>query len=84
MLAKPFVIAAALAATLVLSGAPNAYAETVQWNGAGWYGMDGNLYWEELVNGPFVNEATCKANLPADNDDSVYFCEYLSERPNRD
>jgi hypothetical protein len=37
-----------------------------------------------LVNGPFVDEATCKANLPADDDDSIYSCEYLSERPDSD
>jgi opacity protein-like surface antigen len=84
MLAKPFLIAAALAAALALSGAPSAYAAAVQWNGAGWYGIDGNLYWEVLVNGPFVDEATCKANLPADDADSTYFCEYLSERSDRD
>ena len=84
MLARPFMITAALATTLVLSGASSAYAEAVQWSGAGWYGIDGNLYWEVLVNGPFVDEATCKANLPADDDDSIYSCEYLSERPDSD
>lgn len=86
MSARPFVIAAAWSATLLLSGASRAYAEDVHWNGAGWYGIDGNLYWEMFVNGPFVDEASCKANLPADvdGDGSVYFCEYWDERPDWD
>jgi hypothetical protein len=84
MSSKPFVIAAAWSATLFLSGASIAYAQDVHWSGPGWYGIRGNLYWEAFVNGPFVDEASCKANLPADDDDSVYLCEYWSERPDWD
>jgi hypothetical protein len=84
MSAKPFVIAAAWSVTLFLCGALSASAEGMHWNGAGWYGIDGNLLWEVIVNGPFVDEASCKANLPADNADSVYVCEYWSERPDWD
>lgn len=84
MLAKPFVVAAALAAMLFLSGASSAYAEAVQWNGAGWYVTADNFGEVWFVNGPFADEASCKANVPPDDDDAIYGCAYLSERPDLD
>jgi hypothetical protein len=84
MLAKPFPIAAALAATLFLSGTSSAHAEGLQWNGAGWYVTADNFGGVWLLNGPFADEASCRANVPADDDDAIYGCAYLRERPDLD
>ncbi len=74
-LAAGFVLAAALASV-------PAEAD-VAWTGPGWYveasatGLD-----TELVSGPYADEATCKANQPADDDNYMYDCEYETSDPN--
>ena len=85
MSTKAFVVAAALSAALFLSGAWRASAaEDVHWNGAGWYGIADVIEWGWIVSGPFADEDSCKATLPADDDETKYYCEYLSERPDWD
>ena len=84
MLDKPLVIASALVAALFLSGASSAHAEAVQWNGMGWYVTADNPGGVWLVKGPFADEGNCKASVPADDDDAIYGCVYLSERPDLD
>jgi hypothetical protein len=64
-------------------GASNAFAAS-RWNGAGWYQVSDDPDRIQIIAGPFSDEGTCKATLPADNADFEYYCNYLEARPSWD
>jgi hypothetical protein len=71
------ILSALIFAALVAPAA----AATVNWTSPGWYqiedvDIDGWIY-----AGPFSTEADCKSSLPADDDEAMYYCEYLATKP---
>lgn len=68
-------------AVIVALVAAPAVAAVVNWSSPGWYqiedvDIDGWIY-----AGPFSTEADCKSTLPANDDEAIYYCEYLATKP---
>jgi hypothetical protein len=74
-------IAASLLAALALAG--TAHAVPV-WTAPGWYQVADTIVGPFVWKGPFASEPDCRATLPPDEEDAVYTCEYLNERPSWD
>ncbi len=84
MSTKSYIVAATLTAALSLFVGTSVSAEVVHWNGAGWYGVADVVDWGWIINGPFADEQSCNAQLPANDDETEYYCEYLGEKPGWD
>ena len=56
----------------------------VHWNGAGWYGVADEGDWGWIVSGPFQDQASCDAGLPADTAELEHYCQYLATKPGWD
>lgn len=82
---KPFAVAAFLITALFLITDSAVSAKDNHWNGVGWYlivdVVDLGLV---VLGGPVPDEASCKAKLPPSDDETKYYCEYLTERPDWD
>jgi hypothetical protein len=75
--------AAAIAIAVLLAATASA-KEDLHWSGAGWYGVGDDMFGQWIMTAPLPDEASCKAGQPADNEDAVYACEYLTEKPGWD
>ena len=76
------VVAVLLLVTLLSVAA----AAAGHWNGAGWYviwdaGMDGGI---EKNGGPYSTKEACEANLPPNDEDYIFYCEYHATQPEWD
>lgn len=60
-----------------------AVAEPV-WTAPGWYQTADTIVGPFVWKGPFASESECRETLPPDEEDAVYTCEYLNERPSWD
>ena len=68
-------------ASLALSVA--AVAEP-KWTSPAWYQVADTVYGWVLLAGPFADQQSCQATLPANDDEADYMCQYLNERPSYD
>ncbi|MBP6014174.1 MAG: hypothetical protein KBA31_18240 [Alphaproteobacteria bacterium] len=84
MAPKQSAVAAFLTAALFLVAATAASAEDKHWNGVGWYLIVDVVDLGLIVLGGPVDEASCKAKLPPSDNETKYYCEYLTERPDWD
>lgn len=64
-------------------GASPAWAAP-KWNGAGWYQISDDPDRIKILAGPFGDQDTCNATLPANDQDAEYYCSYLEARPSWD
>ena len=78
---KSTLIATSVSASVIAATCAAASAAEVHWNGAGWYGIEDVVDWGWIISGPYADQASCEAPLPADDDESEFYCEYLSEKP---
>ena len=54
------------------------------WTTPAWYVVADTIVGPFVWSGPYVDEAACRTQLPANDEDADYFCEYLTERPSWD
>jgi hypothetical protein len=54
------------------------------WKGAAWYVVADTIEGPFVWKGPYASKEACETELPANEDDADYDCEYLSERPSWD
>lgn len=72
-----------LAAGLLLLVMGVARAEP-HWKGAGWYVVADTIVGPFVWTGPYGSKEECEPNRPEDEEDAMYFCEYLNEQPSWD
>ena len=78
---KSTLIAALFFAAAIAATRTAASAEAVHWNGAGWYGIEDVVEWGWIISRPYADKASCEAPLPAADDESEFYCEYLAAKP---
>lgn len=54
------------------------------WSEPGWYQVADTIVGPLVWKGPFSDEASCVADLPPNEEDADYSCEFLKERPEWD
>jgi len=69
------------AASIALAAA--AVAEP-KWTSPGWYQVADTIVGPFVWAGPFADQQSCQASLPANEEDADYTCQYLNERPSWD
>lgn len=71
---RPIVVLLALSLSATTALATN-------WNGVGWYQAwrDAEGDYGGIEAGPFPDEATCKATLPANYHDHIFYCDYYAK-----
>jgi hypothetical protein len=67
----------------ILTLATAAHAAPV-WTVPGWYQTADTIVGPFVWKGPFADEASCRAELPANDEEAEFTCEYLAERPSWD
>ena len=70
-----------LIAALVLLVCALPVAAESKWSGAGWYEVDDIEFDGWISRGPFASIEECKAQLPEDDEDISYYCEYFESDP---
>lgn len=73
-----------LCALIVAAPPLAAAAAEVHWTSPGWYQVEDVEVDGWIYAGPFSTEADCKSSIPADDDVSVFYCEYLATKPGWD
>ena len=68
-------------AVFVLAVVAAAASAEAKWNGAGWYQVEDVIDDGWIYAGPFGDKDGCEASLPADDDMSEFYCEYLATKP---
>lgn len=69
--------------TVFLMAVSTATAAPV-WTTPAWYVVADTIVGPFVWSGPYGDEAACRTQLPANEEDADYFCEYLTERPSWD
>jgi hypothetical protein len=78
---KSLLVAVSISAAALVAARGDAMAAEVHWNGAGWYGIEDVVDWGWIISGPYGDQASCEAQLPADDEESEFYCSYLAEKP---
>ena len=68
---------------LAMAIASSALADPV-WSQPGWYQVSVTFNGPEMEDGPFDDEAACKATLPESDDIYQFSCERFEEKPEFD
>ncbi|MEQ1756485.1 MAG: hypothetical protein ABL973_20375 [Micropepsaceae bacterium] len=70
-----------VAAALVVASPAEA---TPNWSEPGWYQIADTIVGPFVWKGPYADQQSCVNELPPNEEDADYACEYLSERPSWD
>lgn len=74
----------ALAAFALAASSAWVAVASPHWNGAGWYVVADTIVGPFVWSGPYASQDACTPNLPANEEDADYACEYLSAQPSWD
>lgn len=56
-------------------------AQAQDFTAPGWYLIADTIYGPMIDAGPYADEASCTAELPENDGEAEYLCEYLAEAP---